>query len=332
MEEDEDDASGETVDPLSALVLRNADLDVAKLPSVKPADSLALAPKGLASSETTLFLAITKPGVITLKNVVDTRGDRFRITPHKEAIVIECPTGGQFMDGTMVKAKSKLPTELRCVGDEEVTQFQARGVGALRVAWKKTEVGKQTGPIDNGVIEGIEDELESVDQLALVRRDKMSKTHTVPLRLVHDKPGVFSVSLTSVSDSMHNTYTPAADASAEKSYRVVARPSLRLVCPTTMQLLEGQTSNIPVEIEGSGPFEYPFQVSYGFRSPSGETSTTSYTMSRKSSAIHVDKPGVYTLLDVTGACGGTILEPSSCNVQVIPPPTMEMSQTTLHEW
>jgi nucleoporin POM152 len=138
-----DDEENETgtpeIDPLSAMVLRTQGKEVAKMPSVKPSDSLALIPQQLASSQSILFLTIDRPSLISLKSVVDKRGDRFQITAQKEAVIIECPTGGHFMNedkGTMIKKGDKIqPAEQRCVGDEEVAQFQARGVGSLKVSW-----------------------------------------------------------------------------------------------------------------------------------------------------------------------------------------------------
>jgi nucleoporin POM152 len=315
------------------MVLRNQGQEVAKMPSVKPADSLALVPQQLASSQSVLFLTVDKPSLILLKSVVDKRGDRFQITPHKEAVVIECPTGGHFMaedKGKIIKKGDKIqPAEQRCVGDEEVAQFQARGVGSLKVGWTKSSSSAKE-PKSSGVIEGIEDEIETVDTLGLVRRDKVSKTHTVPLRLTHDKPGIYTVSLTSVTDSMHNTYSPSGH-SAQKVYNVLPRVTAHLQCPSPLQLLVNKTVSIPIIISGGHDSSSARDITYLFRSVDGEVSTHSMKLSKKNELITVSKPGTYTLQDLTAQCSGGVIEPSSCRVELISPPALDMTVITLNE-
>lgn len=321
---------------MSALVLhagqKQTSGQVAKLPSVKPADSLALVPQHLASSQTMLFLTIDSPSLVSLKSVVDKRGDRFQITPHKDAVIIECPTGGHFMDGTMIKKADKIqPAELRCVGDEEVAEFQARGVGSLKVGWTKTSASAKDAK-SSGLIEGIEDEPGSVDTLGLVRRDKVSKTHTVPLRLAHDRPGIYTIALTSVTDSLHNTYTPGGH-SAQKVYQVIPKSTVNMQCASPLQLLVNGTASIPITINGNnnGNPHSPMDVVYTFRSTQGEVSTHSMRLSKKSEVLTVTEPGVYTLQEMTGQCSGGVMEPSSCRVQLIAPPAVDMTVTTLNE-
>ncbi|WVW80225.1 hypothetical protein I302_102203 [Kwoniella bestiolae CBS 10118] len=337
--EDGDVEEPET-DPLSALILRSdpkakntnsLEMDIAKLPSVKPSDSLALIPRNLASSQNILFITVDKPSLITLKSVTDKRGDRFHITPHKEAIVIECPAGGQFIEeekqNKIIFKGDKVKTpELRCVGEEETTKFQVRGVSPLKVGWKKRSGNK----VDTGVIEGIEEDLEPVDDLALVRRDKVSKSHVVPLRVSHLQPGTFTLSLTSVTDALHNTYTPSGH-SAEKAFQVIPRPSVRLDCPSTIQLLHNQQAKIPLQVVVDGNVERDLEVTYGFESLDGQKTTKKMKISKKREEITISESGIYTLMEVEGPCAGGVMEPSSCNVQMVPLPTMDMSVTTLHE-
>lgn len=315
------------------MVLRTQGKEVAKMPSVKPADSLALIPQQLASSQSILFLTVDRPSLISLKSVVDKRGDRFQITAQKEAVVIECPTGGHFMaeeKGTMVQKGDKIqPAEQRCVGDEEVAHFQARGVGSLRVTWSKSSNSAKE-PKTSGVIEGIEDDLQTVDTLGLVRRDKVSKTHTIPLRLSHEKPGIYTVSLTSVKDSLHNTYCPSGH-SAQKVYNVMPKITAHLQCPSPYQLLVNKTVSIPIIITGGHDASSAREITYSFRSLSGETSTHSMKLSKKNELITVSQPGTYTLQDLSGQCSGGVIEPSSCRVQLISPPALDMTVITLNE-
>ncbi|WVQ93493.1 hypothetical protein IAU59_000567 [Kwoniella sp. CBS 9459] len=339
---DEDAEEGDfeepETDPLSALVLASGatggagtEVDVSKLPSVKPPDSMALVPRNLASSQNILFITVDKPSLVTLKSVTDKRGDRFHITPHREAIIIECPTGGKFVeeekqDKLVLKGDKARPAELRCVGEEEVTKFQARGVGPLRVGWKK----KSGNKVDSGFIEGIEEDLEPVEDLALVRRDRVSKSHTVPLRVTHNQPGLHTLSLTSVSDALHNTYNPAGH-SAERVYNVIARPSVRFECPSTIQLLHGQQARIPVDAVVTGPMDQDYEVSYTFESVDGNKSNKKIKLSKKREEITVSEAGTYTLVDLDGPCAGGVMEPSTCVIEMVPLPTMDMSVTTLHE-
>ncbi|WWC88086.1 uncharacterized protein L201_002990 [Kwoniella dendrophila CBS 6074] len=353
-------------DPLSALVLQSEgggvnfngngnnhnhnglEIDISKLPSVKPSDSLSLIPRNLANSQNVLFLTINKPSLITLKSVKDKRGDKFNITPHKEAIIIECPTGGQFVaeekqDKLILKNdKSKSSKELRCIGEEEIVKFQVRGVGPLKVGWKKKSYG--TGnKVETGLIEGIEEDLDlilhqesvsgedPIDNLPLVRKDKVSRTHTVPLRVSHSQSGTFTLSLTSVTDSLHNTYNPSGH-SSEKIFNVISRPSVRFDAPATIQLLHNQKTNIPVHVVVDGSLQQDLEVTYAFEALDGKRTTKKIKLSGKREDLVISEPGTYTLIDLEGACAGGVMEPSSVTVQMVPLPTMDMSVTTLHEW
>ena len=330
-DEDDDEIEEPETDPLSALILRSDNLDVAKLPSVKPSDSLTLAPPKLASTQQVLFLAIDKPSVITLKSVVDRRGDRFHITPHREAVIVECPTGGDFVEekeGRLVKRPSKSqPAELRCQGTEEVIQFQARGVGPLRVAWKKKSKDTST----QGSIEGIEskEDLHPVGDLALIRHDRVSRTHTVPLRIQHDRPGVHTVSLTHVHDSMHNVYSPSGH-SAEKVFNVIPRPSAQIECAGAKEILVGQKTSLRINIDGQSTESV--DVLYSYTSVDGKVEQHTVKTNKKQETISVSEPGTYTLSEIRGPCGGVVMEPSSCTVTLVPPPSIKMNVQTLHEW
>ncbi|EIW69014.1 hypothetical protein TREMEDRAFT_71756 [Tremella mesenterica DSM 1558] len=327
---DFDEDSDETDNPASALILRSQQLDVSKLPSIKPADSLAFIPHDLEPSQQILFLSVSEPSIVSLKQAVDRRGDRFHITPHREAVIIECPTGGQFVDhhdGRIIKKGEKSrPAETRCVNDQEVVHFQARGVGELKVNWKK----KSKDGIETGVIEGIDSEVQAVDELALARREKMSRTHTVPLRVSHDKSGVHTISLTSVTDSMRNTYIPSGP-STEKVFNVIPRPSASFACPGPIQLLINMTAAFFVQLDGTGPLPSPMDITYTFQPLAGEEKRTTMHLNKRSEAITVVEPGTYTLLDISGQCAGSVLEPSTCRVELVPPPALAIKVESLHE-
>lgn len=335
---DEVDGDDAVEDPKSALILhtQNQNGQVAKLPSVKPADSLALVPQQLTSSQAMLFITIDSPSLVTLKSVIDKRGDRFQITPHKEAVITECPTGAHFVEekqgGQLIRKGDKAqPAELRCVGDEEVATFQVRGVGSLRVGWTKS-TSSSKDPKVSGVVEGIEDEPESVDTLGLVRRDKVSKTHNVPLKLSHDRPGIHTVSLTGVTDSLHNTYTPSGQ-SAQKSYQVIPKSTVNLQCPSPIQLLVNGSAGIPIIVNGNnnGNPHSAMEVTYTFKPIEGETETRTMKLTKKNEVLTVSEPGIYTLQEMTGQCSGGVIEPSGCRVQLIPPPAVDMTVITLNE-
>jgi nucleoporin POM152 len=295
-------------------------MDVAKLPSVRPSDSLTLAPQKLSSSESVLFLSIDKPSVVKLKSAVDSGKNGFHITPHKEAVVIECPTGGHFVEennGQLVQRPSKAqPAELRCMGSEETVKFQARGVGPLRATWRKT------GPKgdDQGVIEGIED---------LTYKDRVSRTYTVPLRVSHDLPGVHKIALTGVHDSMHNSYTPSGYA-AEKTFNVIPRPVAQFGCSSPKEILVGKSISLPISLDGLG--SEATELIWSFTPADGQGWNKTQKILKRSESITVDQSGVYSLVEVKGPCGGTVMEPSSCVVQLVPPPSLDMQVRTLHEW
>ncbi|OWZ31945.1 hypothetical protein C356_05643 [Cryptococcus neoformans c45] len=340
----DDDEDGELelepgIDPLSALVLQSGgkivghpkDIDPSTLPSVKPHDSMSLVPRNLAPSENILFLTVSKPSVITLSTVMDKKGNKFHITPRREAVIIECPTGGKFVEehkGKVVhKAERPKSAELRCVGDEEMVYFQARGVSPLRVGWEKKSKDKS----ENGFIEGIDDEVTPIDDLALIRRDRVSKTHTVPLRVTHNVPGTYTLSLTTVHDSLHNTYTPSGY-DTRQIYNVIPRPSIKFTCQAPYQLLQNQTVSLPIEIlVSSQQLEEPLELTYRYSSPDGKSSEKKFAVKNKREHLSVSQPGIYDLIGIEGPCAGGVMEPSRCEVQTVPLPSMDMSVETLHE-
>jgi hypothetical protein len=54
-------------------------------------------------------------------------------------------------------------------------------------------------------------------------------------------------------------------------------------------------------------------------------------LSKKNELITVSEPGTYTLQDLSGQCSGGVIEPSSCRVQLISPPALDMTVITLNE-
>lgn len=341
-DEDDVDSQPSAPDPLSAIVLRNHDnsqvheQQLAKLPSIRPDDSLSVVPKDLTASENMLFITVDKPSIITLKTVSDKRGDRFHVAPHREAVIIECPLGGDFVshsesEGRMVKKGDKRqPAEIRCVGDEEVVKFQVRGVGTLRAGWKKKSKDGQ----EYGVVEGIEDEAVlavTEGEEGMIRRDKVAKTHTVPLRIKHDTPGVYTISLTSITDSHHNTQT-ASGHSAEKVFQVISKPWAQFECPPVVQILKDKTVSLPLTADAEGGLPSDVELTYEYKLADGQTGTKKLKVGKKQESILVSEPGTYRLLDIAGQCPGSILEPATVTVVLVPPPSVEMGVTTLHEW
>ncbi|ODN74022.1 hypothetical protein L202_07501 [Cryptococcus amylolentus CBS 6039] len=351
---DDDDEAEELepeIDPLSALVLQSGkkivghprDIDPASVPSVKPADSLALIPRNLAPTENVLFLKVDQPSVITLRNVVDKRGDRFHLTPRREAVIVSCPSGGRFVEqakgGKLVLKKDKdQAPELRCVGDEDVVTFEATGVSPLQVKWekKRTDSNGNTAVEKTGTVEGIEDTLFS-DSADPTTRTRVSKSHHVPLRVSHDTPGQSTVQLLSVKDALHNTYTPSGY-SAQKAWKVETKKSVKFNCQAPYQLLQNQSVSIPIEIlapdlnHPSQKLERPLKLTYTFTPTSGgEAQERVMEVKSKKEELVVTEAGSYALAAIEGDCVGGVMEPSRCEVQVVPLPTLDMSVTTLHE-
>lgn len=328
-------------DPMSALISRNEDLS--KLPSIKPQDSLIMVPKKLATSENMLFIKMDRPGMIQLKSVSDKRGDRFHISPHKEAIIIECPVGGELhTENKDAKDTNKgNGVQTRCLGDEEVVNFRVRGVGSLKVAWKKHAShtsghghGHNTHNQDEqGIIEGVEDTsiVSGENELGFMRLDKIAKTHLVPLRIKHNQPGHFTYSITSITDSLHNSYHPSSSSDYQYQFNVYGRPTSKFECSSPIQLIQGKTASLAFSVNNHGPLSDDIKVIYGFSHLDGSNGTNTLITQKKQETLLVNEPGTYSLLAVGGHCDGTILEPSSCKVDLIPPPTLEMRVTTLHE-
>ncbi|ORX35215.1 hypothetical protein BD324DRAFT_631845 [Kockovaella imperatae] len=324
VEDDEDPV----VDPLSAVVLRaKANNEIAKLPSVKPADSLTLIPPDLLSTQSVLYLPVDKPSIIHLKHAIDKLGDRFHITPQKEAVIVECPSADETdQSGRLIKiGKSKTPSpEQRCVGEDEIIYFNARGAGTLKANWRKRS---GEGQMISGTIEGIQDDSIASDEMSLIPRERITKTHSVPIRVVHDRPGQFAVSLTSITDSLHNNYVPGP--ASERIFNVLPRPMAKFDCKQSRELLVGQTTTLPLLLAGIG--EQPSDLLYTFHPVDGSPEEKSIKVARRGEVIVVSQPGSYVLQSISGPCKGDIMEPSSCRVQLIPPPAVELSMTTLHE-
>lgn len=319
---------------LQEMVKRNKHLELERYHSVRPSEALSVIPPDLSSSESLLFITVTKPSVITLNSVVDRRGDQFNLAPHREAVIIECPSGGDFVsddrkDGGKVvpyKPPSAKPL-VRCINQEEVVLFNARGVAPLKAMWKEWV---NVVAAHHGAIEGIEDTETITDaEKGHFRRDRMTKSHVVPLRVEHKKAGKHRVSLTSVVDALGNTYTPSGNSSTVE-FEVLNRRSVSFDCPKQIQLLVGGTASLPIKADG--PIEHPMDVSYRFTSLGGEHEDKSLTIDATKSEIVVNRPGTFTLLDVSGTCPGTILEPAKCSVAVVPEPTVDINVVTLHEW
>ncbi|BEJ16915.1 hypothetical protein CspHIS471_0603160 [Cutaneotrichosporon sp. HIS471] len=326
-EEDEDaDAHN-----LQKMVRRNKILELERYHSVRPSEALSVIPPDLSASETLLFLVVRKPGVITLSRVVDRRGDQFNLAPHREAVVIECPSGGDFVldeskSGKLVPYKPKAKPVIRCIGQEEVIMFSARGVAPLKALWKQWINGVL---VNQGAIEGIENTKAISDgEIGHFRPDKTTKSHVVPLRVEHNRAGKHRVSLTGVVDALGNTYTPSSNASTIE-FDVLNRRSVSFDCPRPIQLLVGGTARLPIKADG--PIEHPMEISYRATAPNGDQEVKSITVDSRDSGIVVDKPGSFALLDVSGTCPGTILEPAKCSVQLVQQPTVDINVVTIHE-
>lgn len=329
-EEDDDEADAHN---LHKMVKRNKLLELERYHSVRPSEALSVIPPDLTSSETLLFIVVRKPSVITLKQVVDRRGDQFNLAPHREAVIIECPSGGNFVEddrqvgGKLVRYNPAPEPLIRCINQEEVVMFNARGVAPLKALWKQWINGV---PVNQGAVEGIEDsETISDAEKGNFHRDKVSKSHVVPLRVEHKRAGKHRVQLTSVVDALGNTYTPAGNTSTIE-FEVLNRRSVSFDCPRPIQLLVGGTARLP--IRSDGPIEHAMDIAYRFTSTNGEQADKSLTIDASNSEIVVDKPGNFALLDVSGTCPGTILEPAKCSVQLVQQPTVDVNVVTIHEW
>lgn len=328
---DEDDEAD--THNLQKMVKRNKLLELERYHSVRPSEALSVIPPDLTASETLLFIVVRQPSVITLNQVVDRRGDQFNLAPHREAVIIECPSGGDFVDddpkagGKVVPYKPAPKPLIRCINQEEVVMFNARGVAPLKALWKQWI---NSVPVDQGAVEGIEDQETISDaEKGNFHRDKVSKSHVVPLRVEHKRAGKHRVSLTSVIDALGNTYTPAGNASTIE-FEVLNRRSVSFDCPRPIQLLVGGTAGLPIKTDGT--IEHPMDVSYRFTSTNGEHADKRLTIDATNSEIVVDKPGTFALLDVSGTCPGAILEPSKCSVQLVQQPTVDVNVVTIHEW
>jgi nucleoporin POM152 len=116
-------------------------------------------------------------------------------------------------------------------------------------------------------------------------------------------------------------------------YQVIPKSTVNMQCAQPLQLLVNGTQSIPIVVNGNsnGNPHSPMDVTYTFRSIDGEVSTRSLRLAKKSELLTVSEPGVYTLQEMTGQCSGGVIEPSSCRVQLIPPPAVDMTVTTLNE-
>lgn len=326
LHEEEGDDESDYDGALTQIVSSSKKLDLSRLHSVRPSESLSIIPPDLSPSESMLFITVTKPAVISLHSVTDKRGDRFNIAPHREAVIIECPTGGDFVEdsGKMILAPGKKAPapEKRCIGSEEVVKFSARGVAPLKVSWKRMRNGLQ---VASGVVEGIDD--DAIEDIEHFRRERTAKTHTVPLRVQHEREGDVQIALTSVVDALGNTYIPSGP-SATIGFKVLARSSAAFVCRKPIKMLIGGKQELPLVVTGADDTS---EVSYTFTSSTGKESLQKIKAPNGETKIEVTQPGYFSLQDVSGLCPGSVLDPVSCSVEIISPPRAEISVTTLHE-
>lgn len=323
---DESDEEDEA-ETIRDLVRASKQLDAAKLSSIKAADSL-LAPLAitLKDTESIRFLEVKEPSVVTLLKVVDKHGDRFNVNTQREAVIYECPSGGDFVETTKKGKVVKYPgvkeasPELRCVGSEDVVNFQVRGVAPLHVTYNRIVDGTI---VSGGEVKGIED--EQPDELF----SRVSKVHNVPLRLRHDLIGLEEITLASVVDALGNTHTPTGPA-ATMAFKVLQKRYVSFNCPRPVELLVGGEAKLPVELHGSASMG--LTVNYTFTNTAGGVSSRILEVTDKHSYIDAHEAGKFTLQSVGGMCPGGVLEPSTCTVRLIPPPTADISVKTLHEW
>lgn len=71
---------------------------------------------------------------------------------------------------------------------------------------------------------------------------------------------------------------------------------------------------------------------YRYTSPDGKSSDKKFAVKNKREHLSVSEPGIYSLMGIEGPCAGEVMEPSKCEVQMVPLPSMDMSVETLHEW
>ncbi len=326
--------------------------------SIKPGDMISSLPHELEPTQQIYFLSVTKTGHVDLLRIIDDDGIDFKIRRTPGALIVECPSEGgvivsnesALVPGRRMKQDEKM--EQRCVGSEDVVEMQVKGVGTLSVGWRIEEIGGRR-TVEEGLIEGIESPEDaspmeglSTDQ-QLVLRDKSrpallnplsANLHTVSLPISHTRAGRYDVVLHTIVDSFNNVFHPPREASM-RSFQVFDRPQISFssACSASqpLQLLEGgEVSLLLVPTGKASSEELTAKLSFrAIDAGRGDNWVKEVKVSGKETVIKASQPGIYSLDDVRGpVCPGTVVEPASCLVKIVPRPHVVVSMTRLPGW
>jgi hypothetical protein len=356
--------------------------------SIRAHDKVSPLPRSIEPSQTIYYLQISQPGEVQLERVQDADESDFRITKtSRQALVIECPSGGKILgvEGEkdeagekrrklalmpLVKKEDKVDTPRhRCVGQDDVVQMEARGVGDLKIGYLLKEgKGKDQRVIEEGVLSGIQsetlatrqplmlkdksDDPSDTDRQVAVRSGEMAvtryagsalpdvaETRLVRLPIAHRQVGTHAVQFLNVTDSFGNFYRSESDAKALE-FVVHALPvvsfSNHCAQPRTLKLLQGGSVSLPIIMPGLRQPEGITRVWVAHKPVGSDTydEGREYEMDGKSKAVEVREPGTYTIVDTNSTfCSGLVHEPATCVVEAVPVPKAEVKMTSLsNEW
>lgn len=270
------------------------------------------------------YVRVRQPGVYKLNQIVSKDGSDVRLYS-RQVFVFTCPYA-HF---------NPVPAIDYCTGDNETLQLEVIGVPPLNVQYSKKTA---SGLVSNFKLDRVQPEefnsplqgLETLDKSLFIAAPEPDYTWAasqhlkINLNLTFESPSEEKYSLSRVVDGVGNEVDLSGLSS--QSFEVHGRPAVKFQCTQTdpVNLLIGSKSTqLPIGLEGSGPFNLEYQFS-------GESQSHSVKLTNHQKSISVSSPGEYKLLSIRDKfCQGQVMFPSTCQVVQPEVPTVKVQATPI---
>jgi nucleoporin POM152 len=296
----------------------------------------------LQSSQTLVYIRLSKPGTLRLERVLDGSGIDARLHYPLAVTVVPCPRV-EFVEDDIAK------NNIHCAGQDSALDLMIdiHGVPPLSLRWLKTINGQR----EQFLVEGIEDghehghtdtpkstqhvdpEISGAQEGALVWRTRLPQALRIPLTVPLDIPGTYLYALEEVMDAVGNVVRIGSDlvvldsgsASQTKTTRslmVLRRPTVSFRhcgLGTPASLLIGSDVPLTISANEADDFDAPWEISLNYqpltdvdgnkggkRSKAWKKTLKTQGDSRELS-IRANAPGDYSIVGVHGKVGGSFI-------------------------
>jgi nucleoporin POM152 len=270
------------------------------------------------------YVRVRKPGAYKLNQIISKDGSDVRLY-NRQVFVFTCPY-----------ARFKpVPAMDYCTGDNETLQLEVIGVPPLNVQYTRRTA---SGLVSNLKFDRVQPEefktplqgQQTLDKSLFIASPEPDYTWAasqhlnINLNLTFESPSQEEYSISRVVDGAGNEIDLSGLSS--QSFEVHGRPVVQFQCGQTdpVNLLIGSKSTqLPLGILGSGPFNLDYEFS-------GGPEVHSVKLTNNQNSISVSSPGEYKLLSVRDKfCQGQVMFPSTC--QVVQPlvPTVKLQATPI---